>query len=127
MMVALSRLAAVQNPIIPMYREREIGHILDEARVDAMIVVENWGGVAYKDMAETLSAERGGTPVVWTIDEVLGEPAPSQTVTSQSGAAQKPARVAVLYIRVVGRAEGLSPHRPIIVLLCRRDDEASGE
>jgi acyl-CoA synthetase (AMP-forming)/AMP-acid ligase II len=90
-MVALSRLAAVQNPIIPMYREREIGHILDEADVDALIVVENWAGVAYKDMAEAMSAARGGTPVVWTIEEVLGEPAPSQSVTSHSGAAQKPA------------------------------------
>jgi acyl-CoA synthetase (AMP-forming)/AMP-acid ligase II len=90
-LVALSRLAAVQNPIIPMYREREIGHILDEASVDAMIVVENWASVAYKDMAEDLSAERGGTPVVWTLDEVLGEAVSSQSVTSQSGAAQKPA------------------------------------
>ena len=90
-MVALARLAAVQNPIIPMYREREIGHILDEACVDAMIVVENWEGVAYKDMAEALSAERGGTPVVWTLEEVLGEPIPSQSLTSHSGAAQKPA------------------------------------
>jgi cyclohexanecarboxylate-CoA ligase len=90
-MVALSRLAAVQNPIIPMYREREIGHILDEACVDAMIVLENWAGIAYKDIAESLSAERGGTPVVWTLEEVLGEPVPSQSVTSHSGAAQKPA------------------------------------
>jgi cyclohexanecarboxylate-CoA ligase len=90
-MVALSRLAAVQNPIIPMYREREIGHILDEACVDAMIVLENWAAVAYKDMVEALSAERGGTPVVWTLEEVLGETVPSQSVTSHSGATQKPA------------------------------------
>ena len=91
-MVALSRLAAVQNPIIPMYREREIGHIFDEARVDAVIVPENWADVPYKDMAVALSAERGGTPVVWTLEDVLGEPVLSQSVRSHSGAAQKPAK-----------------------------------
>jgi acyl-CoA synthetase (AMP-forming)/AMP-acid ligase II len=90
-MVALSRLAAVQNPIIPMYREREIGHILDEAGVDAMIVAESWAGVAYKDMAEALSADRGGTPVVWTVEEVLGDSVPLQPVTSHGGWAQRPA------------------------------------
>ncbi len=36
---ALARLAAVQNPIIPIYREREVGHIVDEASVDVLIVV----------------------------------------------------------------------------------------
>ncbi len=91
-MVALSRLEAVQNPIIPMYREREIGHILDEADVDAMIVVRRWGDVDYQGMADTLSTDRGGSPVVWTIDEVLGESTSLQSVKSQSGTVQKPAQ-----------------------------------
>ena len=91
-MVALSRLGAVQNPIIPMYREREIGHILDEASVDAMIVVRSWADVDYKRIAEALSADRGGSPAVWTLDEVLGESALLQSVASQRGAVQKPAQ-----------------------------------
>jgi acyl-CoA synthetase (AMP-forming)/AMP-acid ligase II len=91
-MVALSRLGAVQNPIIPMYREREIGHILDEASIDAMIVVPNWADVDYKRMTETLSRDRGGVPVVWTLDEVLGESASLERISSQRGAIQKPAR-----------------------------------
>jgi cyclohexanecarboxylate-CoA ligase len=90
-MVALSRLGAVQNPIIPMYREREIGHILDEAGIDAMIVVRSWAGVDYKKIAETLSADRRGIPAVWTIDELLGESAALQSVATQRGAGQKPA------------------------------------
>ena len=91
-MVALSRRGAVQNPIIPMYREREIGHILDEAGIDAMIVVPSWADVDYERMAEVLSADRGGIPVVWTLDEVLSESDALQPITSQRGAVQKPAQ-----------------------------------
>ena len=63
-MVALARLGAVQNPIIPVYREREIGHILDEAQVDAMIVVPEWRGVDFLSMCTGLAASRGGLPVL---------------------------------------------------------------
>jgi cyclohexanecarboxylate-CoA ligase len=63
-MGALARLGAVQNPIIPVYREREIGHILDEARVDAMIVVPEWRGVDFLTMCNGLAASRGDLPVL---------------------------------------------------------------
>jgi acyl-CoA synthetase (AMP-forming)/AMP-acid ligase II len=63
-MVALARLGAVQNPIIPVYREREIGHILDEAKVDAMIVVPEWRGVDFLSMCTGLAASRGDLPVI---------------------------------------------------------------
>jgi cyclohexanecarboxylate-CoA ligase len=74
LMVALSRLGAVQNPIIPMYGEREIAHIVDEAGVDAMIVLPSWGGVEYGNLAEGLSRRRGGSPRVWTLESVLRGP-----------------------------------------------------
>jgi acyl-CoA synthetase (AMP-forming)/AMP-acid ligase II len=91
-MVALSRLGAVQNPIIPMYREREIGHIVDEASVDAMIVVRSWADFDYKAMTDALSLFRSGIPTVWTLDDLLGESASLQPVASQRGAVQKPAQ-----------------------------------
>ena len=91
-MVALSRLGAVQNPIIPMYRQREISHILDEASVDAMIVVPSWADLDYKAMTDALSAVRGGIPPVWTLDDLLGDSASLQPVASQRGAVQKPAQ-----------------------------------
>jgi cyclohexanecarboxylate-CoA ligase len=69
-MVALARLGAVQNPIIPMYREREIGHILGEAGVDAMIVVPSWRGVDYLDLCVDLARGHGGLPV-FTIEQVV--------------------------------------------------------
>jgi acyl-CoA synthetase (AMP-forming)/AMP-acid ligase II len=71
-MAALSRLGAMQNPIIPVYREREIGHILDEAAVDLMVVTPQWRGVDYLALCSDLAAARAGRPRVLTIDEVLG-------------------------------------------------------
>ena len=91
-MVALSRLGAVQNPIIPMYREREISHILDEASVDAMIVIRSWADFDYKAMTDALSADRGGIPPVWILDDLLAESASLQPVASQRAVAQKPAQ-----------------------------------
>lgn len=63
-MVALARLGALQNPIIPVYREREIGHILDEAAVDAIIVVPEWRGVDFSSMCAELAGQRGDLPVI---------------------------------------------------------------
>jgi acyl-CoA synthetase (AMP-forming)/AMP-acid ligase II len=77
---ALARLGALQNPIIPVYREREIGHILDEAAVDVMIVTPQWRSVDYLKMCSGLAADRGGRPVVFTIDQVVSantEPLPA--------------------------------------------------
>ena len=76
-MAALSRLSVVQNPIVPMYREREIGHIVDEAGVDVLVVTPPWRGVDYPAMARSIAAERRGRPAVWVLDGPLpdGEPA----------------------------------------------------
>jgi cyclohexanecarboxylate-CoA ligase len=91
-MVALSRLGAVQNPIIPMYREREIRHIFDEARVDGVIVIPNWAGVDYRTLTENLASERDGLPTVWTIDDVVGDATSLPAIRSERGALHEPAK-----------------------------------
>ncbi len=63
-MAALSRLGAVQNPIIPIYREREVGHIVDEADVDVLVVIPEWRGFDYLGLAAGLSATRPGLGVL---------------------------------------------------------------
>jgi acyl-CoA synthetase (AMP-forming)/AMP-acid ligase II len=68
---ALSRLGAMQNPIIPVYRAREIGHIVDETSVDVMIVTPQWRGVDYLTLCSDLAAARGGRPLVLTLEEVV--------------------------------------------------------
>ena len=69
--LALSRLGAVQIPVIPVYREREIGHILDETGLDAFIVTPRWRGFDYLELCQDLSSSRGGRTAVLTIDDVV--------------------------------------------------------
>jgi cyclohexanecarboxylate-CoA ligase len=77
LMAALSRLSAVQNPIVPIYREREIAHIVDEAKVDVLLVTPPWRGVDYPEMARTIATARQGRPEVVVLDGPLpiGDPA----------------------------------------------------
>jgi acyl-CoA synthetase (AMP-forming)/AMP-acid ligase II len=72
--VALSRLGAVQIPVIPVYREREIGHILDETALDAFIVTPQWRGFDYLELCQELASSRGGRAVVLTVDDAVGDP-----------------------------------------------------
>jgi acyl-coenzyme A synthetase/AMP-(fatty) acid ligase len=51
-MVGVSVVGAVQNPIIPMYGKRELGHIFREASVDAVVSVRSHRGTDYKRLIE---------------------------------------------------------------------------
>ena len=82
---ALSRLGATQNPIIPVYREREIGHILDHTPVDLMIVTPQWRGIDYLSLCSDLAAARGGRPMVLTIEDVMRDGAPVPAVGRRTG------------------------------------------
>jgi acyl-CoA synthetase (AMP-forming)/AMP-acid ligase II len=75
--VALSRLGAVQIPVIPVYREREIGHILDETALDAFIVTPQWRGFDYLELCRELAASRGGGAAVLTVGEVISDSPPA--------------------------------------------------
>ncbi len=68
---ALSRLGAVQNPIIPIYREREVGHIVDEASVDVLVVIPEWRDFDYLGLAEDLAGTRPGLGVL-RVEDALG-------------------------------------------------------
>jgi cyclohexanecarboxylate-CoA ligase len=77
LMAALSRLSVVQNPIVPIYREREIAHIVDEAKVDVMFVTPPWRGVDYPAMIRSIAAERHGRLDVVVLDGELPDGDPS--------------------------------------------------
>jgi cyclohexanecarboxylate-CoA ligase len=68
---ALSIVGVIQNPIIPNYREREISHIVDETNVDVIIVVSKWHGFDFQELANTISAARGGRPRALHVRDVL--------------------------------------------------------
>jgi cyclohexanecarboxylate-CoA ligase len=54
---ALARLDAVQVPMLPIYREREVGFILRETRPQVFIVPSRWRGFEYAELAERLVGE----------------------------------------------------------------------
>ena len=49
---ALARLGAVQNPIIHIYREREVGFALRQTQAELFVVAGTWRGFDYLAMAE---------------------------------------------------------------------------
>lgn len=74
---ALSRLSAIQNPIIPMYRHREVGFITRQTDARLLVVTSEFRGFDYQGMARELAAERPAMNVL-VVDDVLPEGDPGQ-------------------------------------------------
>jgi cyclohexanecarboxylate-CoA ligase len=55
LMGALRRLGAVQNPILPIYREREVGFIVGQAKPALLVVPSTWAGFDFEAMARSLT------------------------------------------------------------------------
>jgi non-ribosomal peptide synthetase component E (peptide arylation enzyme) len=61
---AWARLGVVQNPIIPVYRHREVGFIAEQARARLLVAPETWRGFGHGDTAATRGCHgRGRMPV----------------------------------------------------------------
>jgi len=58
LVVALARLGAVQNPILPMLGPRETRFITTQTQARLLVVPETWRGRAYADEARALAADR---------------------------------------------------------------------
>ncbi|MEU1195430.1 AMP-binding protein [Streptomyces sp. NPDC005813] len=54
---ALARLGAVQSPVIPFYRDREVGFALRESRAEFFAVPGEWRGFDHSAMARRLGAK----------------------------------------------------------------------
>ncbi|MGZ8766356.1 MAG: AMP-binding protein, partial [Acidimicrobiia bacterium] len=61
---ALSRLGAVQNPILPIYREREVGFVARQTRAKFLIVPGEWRGFDYEAMALAIAKDAPGLEVL---------------------------------------------------------------
>ncbi|MFN2590578.1 MAG: class I adenylate-forming enzyme family protein [Actinomycetota bacterium] len=55
LVAALSRLSATQNPIIPIYRDREVGFIARQAAPRLLIVPSTWREFDYEGMARAIA------------------------------------------------------------------------
>jgi acyl-coenzyme A synthetase/AMP-(fatty) acid ligase len=55
--MALARLGAVQNPIIHIYREREVRYVLRDSGAEFFVVPGTWRGFDYRAMADAIVAD----------------------------------------------------------------------
>jgi acyl-CoA synthetase (AMP-forming)/AMP-acid ligase II len=74
--IALSRLGAVQNPILHLYREREVAAVLRQSRPEFFCVPGIWRDRDFTAMARSLAAELEPSPVVLDLsgDLPVGDP-----------------------------------------------------
>ncbi|MDX6284583.1 MAG: cyclohexanecarboxylate-CoA ligase [Frankiales bacterium] len=84
--LALARLGAIQNPIIHLYREREVGAVLRASQPQFFVVPGVWRDRDFESMAKTLAAELSSPPAVIVVgDDVVPDgdsstlPAPPQS------------------------------------------------
>lgn len=75
--LALARLGAVQNPIIPIYRDREVGFVVSQTEAEFLCVPGDWNGFDFVAMAERIAAEHGARPTVLVTYDSLPEGDPS--------------------------------------------------
>jgi cyclohexanecarboxylate-CoA ligase len=54
---ACARLGVVQNPIIPVFRHREVGFIIEQVQAGLVVVPETWRGFGHGDMARSLARD----------------------------------------------------------------------
>ena len=72
---ALSRLGAVQNPILPIYRNKEISFIIGQAKTELLIVPRQFRGFDFAEMAHGLAAVNGVEVLVVDPELPSGDPA----------------------------------------------------
>jgi acyl-CoA synthetase (AMP-forming)/AMP-acid ligase II len=94
-MVALSRLGAVQNPILPIWRKTEVTHALSQIGAEVYIVPRAWRGFDHVTLAQQMSQSHGTRSVVLDFDGPpensslrlpAGEPDRVGTVSMPAGA-----------------------------------------
>ena len=77
LLAALRRLGAVQNPILPIYREREVGFIVQEAKPELLVVPSTWRGFDFAYMAASLTKGTGTAVLVCDLGGTLPEEDPA--------------------------------------------------
>ena len=61
---ALSRLGAVQNPIIHIYRDKEVGFCIRQTRAQLVLTAGEWRGFDYTAMAERVTRDLADPPTI---------------------------------------------------------------
>ena len=110
---ALCRLGALQNPMLPIYRERELRFVLGEVRPELLVVAGEWRGFDHRRAADSVVAELhdavGLECRVLTCDRALprGDPA---TLPATAGGRRR-AALGLLLVGHDGGPEGCAALR----------------
>jgi acyl-CoA synthetase (AMP-forming)/AMP-acid ligase II len=92
--IALSRLGAVQNPIIHLYREREVGFALRQTGSRLFCIPREWRGTDYVALAGRSTEGMAQPPEFLVVDDGLpeGDPADLPPPPAGTGAEEAPIR-----------------------------------
>ena len=91
LVAALARLGAIQNPILPIYRERELGFILKQAGTRLFVVPSEFRGVDFAEMARGLAKGIDGLDVL-VCDRELPQGDPSTLPAPPEAGDEAPVR-----------------------------------
>ncbi|WP_418059352.1 class I adenylate-forming enzyme family protein [Pimelobacter simplex] len=83
--LALARLGAVQNPIIPLYREREVTAMVAQCRSQWLVTLPEFRGFDHAAMAAAVRAARGGQLGVLVLAGALPEGDPATLPPAPGG------------------------------------------
>jgi cyclohexanecarboxylate-CoA ligase len=73
---AIARLGATQNPVLPIYREREVGFCVRQAGAKLLVVPTGFGTFDFVAMAEAITADLDGVAVMTSSRSLpAGDPA----------------------------------------------------
>ncbi|HWD54245.1 MAG TPA: AMP-binding protein [Acidimicrobiales bacterium] len=95
--IALARLGAVQNPIIHLYREREVGFALRQTGASLFVILGTWRDIDFAAIADRALADAPARPTVFTVDAGLPEADPGVLPPPPPGAAPEDAPIRWIY------------------------------
>ena len=95
--IALSRLGAVQNPIIHLYREREVGFAVRQTGASHLFIPRTWRDIDFVAIAEGALADVPSRPEILVIDDGLPEGDPASLPPAPEGTAPDEAPIRWIY------------------------------
>ena len=97
LVAALSRVGAVQTPILPIYREREVAFVTKQANADLLIVPSVWREFDFEAMARGIAASQDQLQVL-VADRNLPTGDPTAVSDADGAASESPTGDAVRWL-----------------------------
>jgi acyl-CoA synthetase (AMP-forming)/AMP-acid ligase II len=95
--IALARLGAVQNPIIHLYREKEVGFALRQTGAELFVIPDTWRGIDFGAIAEGALAGVEQRPTILNIGAGLPEGDPDVLPPPPAGTSAQDAPIRWIY------------------------------